>query len=82
MSKIGRIIRSLIKNDRHWVFNDRLLDGTRSVKVWGWREVDYDIAAKALEAAGCTVKKVRFGGYSIRGGCNYQQTRLHVKENG
>jgi hypothetical protein len=34
------------------VFNDRLKNGVRSVKVWGWRVADYERAVAALEAAG------------------------------
>lgn len=66
---------------RGWMkFNDRLKDGTRSLKVLGWTEEDYDGAAGLLRVMGCEVKVVKFAGYSFRAGRSYTQTRLHVKE--
>ena len=66
---------------RGWMkFNDRLKDGTRSLKVFGWTSEDYENTAKLLRVMGYEVKLVQFAGYSFRGGRNYTQTRLHVKE--
>ena len=66
---------------RGWMkFNDKLKDGTRSLKVFGWTEEDYADAAVLLRVMGCEVELVQFAGYSFRGGRNYTQTRLHVKE--
>ena len=64
------------------VFNDRLADGRRSLKVWGWNETDYTKAAKMLKAMGCKVVKVKtpeaqsaYAWYSRQ-----QRTRLWVTE--
>ena len=66
---------------RGWMkFNDKLKDGRRSLKVLGWTDEDYADAAKLLTLMGCDVETVAFAGYSFRGGRNYTQTRLHVKE--
>ena len=62
------------------VFNDRLKNGVRSVKVWGWRVADYERAVMALEAAGLKSKIVFFESYSHRGGYYFTQPRLHVIE--
>ena len=61
-------------------FNDKLKDGTRSLKVLGWTENEYEMARKILHMAGHDVWLVEHNGYSVRGGRNYTQTRLHVKE--
>jgi hypothetical protein len=60
------------------VFNDRLQDGTRSLKVWNWTDTEYKMAQDMLEQAGCTVRVVRVNGlpWTSRG----LQTRLHVTE--
>ena len=62
------------------VFNDKLKDGTRSLKVWGWTEADYAKAKIVLEIAGCKVKVVQFTRYRQRGARTVTQTRLHVTE--
>lgn len=61
------------------IFNDKLKYGIRSLKVWGWHEGDYDLAAQMLRDQGCHVHKVVFTGEGwspIR----YTQCRLHVLE--
>lgn len=63
----------------HMIFNDKLADGTRSLKVWGWKEAEYELAKKMLEMAGCQVKFIKANKYSQRGG-NYTMRRLHVQE--
>lgn len=66
-----------------YVFNDRLLDGRRSLKVWGWTEADYMEAAHQLAKAGCVVKVHKFKPTapwlpeSVR---NTQRIRLHITE--
>lgn len=66
---------------RGWMkFNDKLKDGRRSLKVFGWTDEDYENAAKLLRVMGCEVVVVDFDSYSFRAGRNYVQTRLHVKE--
>jgi len=66
---------------RGWMkFNDKLKDGTRSLKVLGWDVEDYKKAARLLTVMGCEVKIVQFSAQSYRAGRSYTQTRLHVKE--
>jgi len=60
------------------IFNDRLVDGTRSYKVWGWDLPDYNRALQALKSAGFTTKLVLFERYSERKQHRYVQARLHV----
>lgn len=38
------------------IFNDKLSDGRRSLKVWGWTDDDYDLCAHLLKIAGCKVE--------------------------
>lgn len=69
----------------HSIFNDKMVDGTRSLKVWGWRKEDYEQAARMLDLLGCKVKMVVTPYYKDRhtwgGGNNVGgKTRLHVTE--
>ena len=82
ITKTTKVANAVIELTGHgWMkFNDRLKDGTRSLKVLGWTDEDYAQTAKLLTVMGCKVKIVRFGGYSYRAGRSYTQTRLHVKE--
>ena len=82
VTKTTRVATAVSKlTGRGWIkFNDKLKDGTRSLKVIGWTDKDYTEAAKLLRLMGCEVELVQFAGYSFRGGRNYTQTRLHVKE--
>ena len=60
------------------IFNDRLVDGTRSYKVWGWDLPDYNKAIEELKSSGFTAKLVLFEGYSERKSRQYIQPRIHV----
>ena len=60
------------------IFNDRLVDGTRSYKVWGWDIPDYNVALQALKSSGFSAKLVVFKGHSQRGRRQYSQPRIHV----
>lgn len=40
----------------HTVYNDRLLDGRRSLKVIGWGFEEYRLAGDILYLAGCKVQ--------------------------
>ena len=60
------------------IFNDRLVDGTRSYKVWGWDVPDYAKALHTLKSSGFSAKLVLFEGYSKRGRRQYIQPRIHV----
>ena len=55
-TKTGRVAKELSKDG--FIFNDRLRDGRRSLKVWGWSERQYLHAKEKLEALGCTVEVV------------------------
>lgn len=75
-TKTGRVAKELSKDG--FIFNDRLRDGRRSLKVWGWSEQQYLLAKEKLEALGCTVEVVHV---ALRGkppgGFRF---RLHVTE--
>ena len=67
------------------IYNDRLVDGTRSYKVTGWHKHMYTKAKQQLEKLGYTVEVKRVG-YIHRWGstlssaaANNDQYRLHVK---
>ena len=64
----------------HVIFNDRLADGTRSLKVRGWAREDYKVAKAMLELWGCKVKVVEEEKYDTRGRNFYRMIRLHVTE--
>lgn len=78
-SKIIRAVDTMCKDGKSTVFNDRLQDGRRSFKVWGWSENEYSMAAAALRGAGYdveqTVTAVRGFGRMKQGG----KTRLWVR---
>lgn len=81
MTKTRLVARLLMAQGRGtYVFNDRLVDDRRSLKVWGWRHSDYVEAKQMLEQAGCQVELVQFTARSPRSGQRYSQTRLHVTE--
>lgn len=83
-TEIGKLIRAQAGSNRT-IFNDRLKDGTRSIKVGGWTKGDYIVARKQLERAGYTAKLVEFAVgehvWKVRGGsAKGMQVRLHVSE--
>lgn len=82
LTKTGVIARAVIAMTGRgfMVFNDRLVDGRRSLKVWGWTDKDYETARELLTRAKCQVKVVEFDAYSFRMGGTYTQRRLHVQE--
>ena len=51
-TKTRTVIKPLLTKGQ-FVFNDRLRDGRRSLKVWGWDKDTYARAKDMLEAAGC-----------------------------
>jgi hypothetical protein len=67
-SKMIKVIRSVVGPDAV-IFNDKLVDGTRSVKIWGIK-YNYGPVTKALTANGFSVKLVN--GFNGR-------TRIHVQ---
>ena len=56
ITQTTRVARSIIhKTGRGSViFNDRLADGKRSLKVWGWDMGEYLKAKRMLEKQGCS----------------------------
>ena len=63
------------------MFNDKLANGARSLKVWGWSDAEYRLAKRKLEAMGCQVAMVLAPPYyDYRGMQARQSTRLHVVE--
>lgn len=83
-SKLNQLIRAQAGKDCR-VYNDKLADGTRSVKVSGWLKGDYKLAKSTLEAAGYKVKLVEFDipsylQYYRSGRALGKQVRLHVTE--
>ena len=61
-------------------YNDKLKDGTRSLKVRGWTQKEYEMAQYILDMAGHETELVEFLSYSWRSYGSYTQMRLHVKE--
>ena len=52
---------------RGWMkFNDKMKDGRRSLKVWGWTDEDYKNAERILTAMGCKVETVTVNSYNFR----------------
>ena len=65
----------------HVIYNDKMADGRRSLKVWGWGEDEYYRAKSLLEVMGCNVKLVVNERFDARWGGNLVVRRLHVTEN-
>lgn len=64
------------------IFNDKLVDGTRSLKVWGWDDGDYMQALMLIEKFGFKAELVKTPFYyDARVGRTRRSTRLHVNEN-
>lgn len=68
------------------VFNDRLKDGRRSLKVWGWNALTYAEAVDFLRDRGCQVRVVKtrpcITAWPEQEWSSYSEgyLRLHVKE--
>ena len=58
-SRIVRAVDILLKDGKSVIFNDPLVDGGRSIKVWGWHAADYSKAVVHLKMAGYDVTRVR-----------------------
>jgi hypothetical protein len=72
-----KVVRALcdLKGTSPTIFNDRLKDGTRSVKVLGWTYEDYMLARDALDDLNIRSTIVSFPScFKSRG----IQSRLHV----
>ena len=80
LTKTQKIAREVIRRTGRGnaVFNDRLVDGARSLKVWGWMKQDYELAKLLLESEGCKVYTHQFRTpFWGRG----ERVRLHIEEN-
>lgn len=62
------------------MFNDRLKDGRRSLKVWGWQQHHYLQAKKLLESWGCKVEIVELMKSANDPNNSRLIHRLHVTE--
>lgn len=62
------------------VFNDKLADGRRSLKVWGWTRSEYVLAANKLREMGCKVEVVNFKRRVPGRAMSKVTIRLHVEE--
>jgi hypothetical protein len=76
-SEVRKLVDTLAKGKV--VFNDKLENGGRSIKVWGWRSNDYAALQELLQSNGYTVKQVltpvkNVGKWYENGG----SIRLHV----
>jgi hypothetical protein len=72
----AKIIRSLmtVTGQGNYMFNDRMKNGGRSIKVWGWNSRVYEEAAAILTQHGYKTKMVLTPGSKWRSGSH----RLHV----
>ena len=62
MSNAVKVLRAYARTlnvPRHYVYNDPLVDGRRSVKVVGWKFADYANARDVLRASGLSCRIVR-----------------------
>lgn len=64
----------------HTIFNDKMSDGRRSLKVWGWSREEYVQAKALLEQMGCKVQHESNCTFNSRGGQWITVNRLHVTE--
>ena len=78
--KYVRLVARKLKGRTASVFNDRLRDGTRSVKVWGWSKANYEDVAIDLRTMGYTVavRDVGFVLTWLRVPTKKRQYRLHI----
>lgn len=79
VTKTMTIVRKLAGKDAT-VFNDKLANGDRSIKVWGWDNTNYTNAKTVLELAGLRAVLTTCVSYDVRRGGNYTQMRLRVTE--
>lgn len=75
-----RIARKLA-GPRTTIFNDKMVDGRRSLKVWGWQRNEYEECKRQLQAAGHTVELVERDTPQTYWRPAGKQIRLHILEN-
>lgn len=74
-AKVAQVVKATTGKGTK-IFNDRLEDGARSLKVWGWDRGEYFQVKQMLEMAGCRAEIVEFVTRSFK----RKQIRLHVWE--
>lgn len=80
---VAQMVESTRGSRSGWclIYNDRLKDGRRSLKVRVWNASDYAMAKALLETFGCTVEETTTPDFDIYGrGYGGGWTRLHVSE--
>lgn len=78
VSESTKIIRQLAGKDAT-LFNDKLADGRRSYKVWGWDYLDYEKAWAYLLQVGIKSEVVHARAYwCLRRSDVVQNVRIHV----
>jgi hypothetical protein len=78
VSKSTQIIRKLA-GDKATIFNDKLADGRRSYKVWGWDYLDYEKAWAYLVQGGIKSEVVYARAYWCQRRADVvQNVRIHV----
>jgi hypothetical protein len=76
---ISTAVARHIAGPHAFIFNDRLADGRRSLKVWGWSKEKYTPIKTALEHLGCQVNLVEFDSCDMYS-AKRRVARLHVTE--
>ena len=73
-TKLARRHMKKLNKGNH-IFNDRLVDGRRSVKVPGWRLPEYQSFQQVLKSAGFESEIVDLPEYR-----NVRRNRIHITE--
>jgi ASC-1-like (ASCH) protein len=83
MSKITKThkVAKAIRVGQNIIFNEKLADGRRSLKVYGWKTKEYDLAKRLLESMGCDVKMVKSRKFDPHACRVVNNIRLYVSEN-
>ena len=64
------------------IFNDRLVDGRRSVKIWGWELLQYESFQRMLKGAGLNseiIEMERWGNPYTQNN-RIKKYRIHIDE--
>lgn len=82
VTQTTRLARQHMKttNKGSTIFNDRLVDGRRSLKVWGWSLPQYESFQRVLKQAGLNsviISGPRLSPWARAGDLQY---RIHVDE--
>jgi hypothetical protein len=76
MRQVSSTVRNVVGKDCT-VFNDKLVCGGRSIKVWGWSKPQRKTIKAALKQLGFKTRTVKTSSTGW-GGCKRSATRLHV----